>query len=149
MFVPNWNFFAPQPAASDYRIVYLDSNSDKPGDGKWAAVESGNGHTIWSSLFNRDQRWDKACFDICQELLSLAKKSEDAISIQRQSCYQLIITYLLERAPHTPGTTHVQFLVVEDPGYENDTATPSIVFTSAVHLYCGTNTDLTAVEAAL
>lgn len=67
--IPNWRFFAPNPAVEDVRVLYRFANKDKSEHTSWMECETISPRK-WSQVFwFPRRRFEKAVFDVHQALI--------------------------------------------------------------------------------
>lgn len=72
-YVPQWNFFAPNPGVHDYHILYRDITDDGF-VGVWNEMDSFDETAAWKTgVWNPDKRLNKATIDLVQLLLQESK----------------------------------------------------------------------------
>lgn len=116
--VPNWRFFAPEPAVHDYRVLHRVLYDDgTPSD--WQDTHEIAARTWRNCFWFPERRRDKALIDICNELLTHVQQlAPDALP--GTVAYRLLRGFV-ERAVRSQEQTPVegfQFLVVRDCGHD-------------------------------
>lgn len=133
LFLPSWTFFAPQPAATDYRILTRDWTTLEGPPGPWHVLDTVAPRPWYAFLVNRRQRFEKAVFDMGQELRIQGSDDRNRGSEQELSSYQMFAQYILSAVSREPEAMYTQFMVVQDPGHSTETVEPTVVFISAIH----------------
>jgi hypothetical protein len=65
-FVPEWKFFAPNPAQGDYLLLYRDELADGTVT-PWTEVRLAQARRWWNVIWNPGKRANKALFDAVVE----------------------------------------------------------------------------------
>lgn len=121
--LPEWRFFAPEPATHDYdvfcRFRGTDTGPTHPFVVPFPARRGAN------VALNPHSRSRKATRDAIEELLQAAQAGRANLR-NRSSGYVALLRETAQLAPHGPDLSHVQFgiLVVEG------TQSPRLVFVS-------------------
>jgi hypothetical protein len=68
MFIPNWRFFAPNPAQHDFQVVHRVLTADGT-QTPWQQTTRNPPRSWQRTIWAPDRRREKAIFDICSELL--------------------------------------------------------------------------------
>ncbi len=115
--LPNWRFFAPEPAMADYHILHrvLDADDDvSPWIETHVIAPRKLSHVLWFP----DRRVDKGVFDATSELLGLLPHGE--ATVLASPAYQLMVGFVrarIDREPHPP-LSGFQFLIARAGGYD-------------------------------
>lgn len=131
MFLPNWRFFAPNPAVHDYRLAHRilwddDSSSE------WLDTKDIPYRAWYNSVWFPSRRRDKAITDMSN---SLIERMDDPVkAVERSIAYQalsnlvrgVVRSGLEAGGPQPQG---YQFAVGRDSGYD-DSEAPTVFFTS-------------------
>jgi hypothetical protein len=126
--IPNWRFFAPEPAVHDYRVLHrvLDADGQQSPWTETNVIEERH----WSQAFwYPNRRQQKAVSDVCSEMASLLNQMGD--SIVHSVGYRLLrdhVNRLVTSAPGRPPQGF-QFLIVSDAGYD-ESEEPRYVYAS-------------------
>lgn len=126
--IPNWRFFAPEPAIHDYRVLHRSLGTDGV-QSPWTEATSLNPRRLSQIAYFPDRRRDKAVSDICNELLGYLNTHED---LRELPAYRLMRDFVMTSlAAQTTGVlAGFQFLVVRAAGYD-DADEPEYLFASA------------------
>ncbi len=127
--IPNWRFFAPEPAVHDFHLLYRIRDLDGR-VGEWAdafSVEERRWrHAIWFPA----RRREKAVFDVCIDLMGLGARPLE----QRASApSHRLVAAAIRRMLRTRGVRDVaefQFMLVLYTGYDEN-GVPDYRFVSA------------------
>ncbi|GAB3108902.1 hypothetical protein GCM10027160_07420 [Streptomyces calidiresistens] len=136
-FLPNWRFFAPNPAQHDYHFFYRTLNTAGETSG-WRPVEVIAGRRLHQILWFPGRRPEKAIFDIGTELLITLDKGFDALT--RLPAYRMLVGFLRdeiargeERGSRDGNPEHAvkgfQFTLARAAGYD-DSEEPEVIFVS-------------------
>jgi hypothetical protein len=132
--IPNWSFFAPNPVAFDYHLLYRDELWDLTLT-DWTEVSIVKERPWWCFLWNPKRRRKKALFDSCSMLLRLSttlrkQGNMNPVALHRSVPYLMLLNYIshLEHLP-ARGT---QFLVIRTFGPTSEPK-PALVFMSQFH----------------
>ena len=121
MLIPNWRFFAPEPARHDFQVLHRVLTADGQ-QTQWRltsriAPRSWR-HVVWFP----DRRRDKALFDIFLELLMV--KEEGGHDVSRIAAYRLLRDFVEHavRDEHDGGALPqgFQFVVAQDAGHDEE-----------------------------
>lgn len=125
--LPNWRFFAPEPAVHDFRLLHRIRREDGT-VGEWTETVQIARRHVGQSIWFPDRRRDKAINDLCNEIISLLAAQQTQIS--RFPCYRLLREHLeLVIRRDSPEAVGFQWLVARTAGYD-ETEEPSYLFAS-------------------
>ncbi|WP_174856197.1 hypothetical protein [Streptomyces otsuchiensis] len=126
--LPNWRFFAPNPAQHDYHFLYRTLNeSGETSD--WQPLEVIVGRKPHQVLWFPGRRPEKAVFDIGSDLLpSLDKGFEVLVHLPS---YRMLVAYFRAeiRASGNQDVKGFQFTLARAAGYD-ESEEPEIIFVS-------------------
>jgi len=128
LLIPNWRFFAPEPATHDYHVLYrVLSNSGA--QSQWMAASDISLRNWLQTVWFPRRRQDKAMFDICNELALVMGRRD--INLVTTPGYKLLRDFVERRigGEQGPLPQGFQFLVAQYSGYD-DTTEPRYVFVS-------------------
>ena len=127
--VPNWRFFAPNPASHDFRVAYRCLYADGT-HGSWqAASNASDQRRLVHSVWNPQRRESKALSDISSSIVKLLSSQRHLVEASIE--YQLLTTWVKRvgvRGSEKP-IEGVQFALARDPGFDDD-ADASFLFIS-------------------
>jgi hypothetical protein len=87
MLIPNWRFFAPEPAQHDFQVVHRVLTADGE-QTPWRQTTS-NAPRAWQHMiWFPDRRREKAVFDVCTELV-IAKGGSNR-DVSQTAAYRLL-----------------------------------------------------------
>lgn len=129
--IPNWKFFAPNPAVHDFHYVYrvLDHAGETS---EWAEIEMIEPRKLRQAFWFATRRPEKAVFDLCTAILQQTARSGVA-GIRTNSSYRVLAGFIrrMIRDTHSrPSEVKgFQFGVVRAAGHDT-TETPETLFVS-------------------
>ncbi|WP_128380537.1 DUF5819 family protein [Streptomyces cavernae] len=117
--LPNWRFFAPNPAVYDYHFLYRTVDSDGTAS-TWTDISGIEDrkptHLVWFPT----RRADKSVFDACQEILQLLDQGFGAAA--RTPGYRLVTARVRDRiaarGEETGEARGFQFALASGTGYD-------------------------------
>ncbi len=119
--LPNWRFFAPEPAQHDYHVMHrvLDADGSQSPWVETTAIAPRR----WSHvLFFADRRREKALFDVAGELLTLM--ADPRIELPRTVPYELLRNAVERRVRGdlhgAPAPRGFQFLLARHSGHDEE-----------------------------
>lgn len=128
--LPNWRFFAPEPAVHDFRILHRHLGADGSVS-PWRETTTLHRRTARQMLWFPDRRRDKAISDICNEIVTQLGATE--VDVTRLAAYRLLrdlVAAVLAAEPQPGGPpAGFQFLVARDAGYD-ESVEPEYLFAS-------------------
>lgn len=126
--LPNWRFFAPNPATHDFHLLYR-TLSVTGESSRWKAVDIISGRKAHQIVWFPKRRPEKACFDVCGELLTVMDKGFPFM--MRSPAYRVLTGYLRRRIQEDGNgdARGFQFTLVRAGGYET-AEEPETIFVS-------------------
>lgn len=128
--IPNWRFFAPEPAVHDFHVLYR--TQDQTGDiGPWSEAFSVEERRLRHAVWFPGRRKEKAVFDVAIDLMSLLAADEQ--TRQQTPSYQLVSSAIrrsIRQNPEAAGAEYFQFMIVLYSGYD-ETGDPQYRFVSS------------------
>jgi len=126
--VPEWKFFAPNPAQGEYHLLFRDQLEDGSVT-PWTEVTFPRNRRWWNVAWNPDKRANKALFDAIVGLASEVISSSEGLVASIP--YLTLLSYVsgLSRFS-TP--TYTQFMVLHDFSSFMHRE-PALVFSSELH----------------
>jgi hypothetical protein len=132
--IPNWRFFAPEPAVHDFRILHRHMDADGTVS-PWRETTTLHRRTAGQMVWFPDRRRDKAISDICNEVITQLNSTD--IDVTRLPAYRLLRDLvglmLAAEAPADPdagpASVGFQFLVARNGGYD-ESIEPEYLFAS-------------------
>lgn len=129
-FIPQWNFFAPNPGTHDYHLLYRDRLAGG-GMGPWREVaELAAGRKVIDAVWHPSARRLKGLMDVVAILTLHAAKSAAAPDLVKLSTGYLVILNYVSSVPRSQLSVATQFLVMQS----SRTDPPEVLFTSGVHV---------------
>ncbi|MGW1951555.1 hypothetical protein ACWCPI_02130 [Streptomyces sp. NPDC001920] len=126
--LPNWRFFAPNPATYDYHFFYRTQDTSGT-TSEWRTVDVIEGRRMHQIFWFPGRRPEKAVFDICSELLGPMNAGIDAMT--ETTGYAVLVAHLRERirAENAPGSVQgFQFGLARAAGFAE--TEPETIFVS-------------------
>ncbi|MDT0382615.1 hypothetical protein RM572_28070 [Streptomyces sp. DSM 42041] len=126
--LPNWRFFAPTPAMHDYHLLYRTLGQDGESS-RWKAVDIITGRKPHQIVWFPTRRPEKACFDVCGEILQLIDKGFPVVT--QTPAYRVLAAYLRRRIRQDGAgdARGFQFTLVRASGYDTSEK-PETIFVS-------------------
>ncbi|GAA2077646.1 hypothetical protein GCM10009801_33880 [Streptomyces albiaxialis] len=131
--IPDWRFFAPNPAQQDYRLFHRSLDADG-NETAWREAMPMAPRRWTQALWFPSRRQDKGFFDLMSQTVTLM--NEPRAKVADTVPYRLLAGHVEHelraerRHSGRPLPRGFQFLVAQDGGYD-DEETPSYLFTSA------------------
>ncbi|MCS0600552.1 hypothetical protein NX794_04795 [Streptomyces sp. LP11] len=117
--VPNWKFFAPNPAVHDFHYTYRTLDLDGE-TSEWREIEMIASRKLYQAFWFASRRPEKAVFDICTAILQEAQKG-GIRQAQTLSSYHLLVEFIRRTVREKQGEEAVkgfQFAVVRAAGHD-------------------------------
>ncbi|MFP8963445.1 hypothetical protein ACLIYP_23260 [Streptomyces nanhaiensis] len=126
--VPNWKFFAPNPATHDYHYLYrtLDENRETSA---WIELELIQNRKMSQAFWFSSRRTEKAVFDICSAILKNISKGEDPTGSPPFRVLAEFIRKQIRDSPNVSDVRGFQFAVVRAAGHD-DSEEPEVLYVS-------------------
>lgn len=128
--LPNWKFFAPNPATHDYHYLYRTLDNEGV-TSKWQDMDLIADRRMYQAFWFASRRSEKAVFDVCSEILQRMDKGFDAI--RTTASYRLLVEFIRrdirERAENIDNIGGFQISMVRAGGHDHDEE-PEILFVS-------------------
>ncbi len=127
--VPNWRFFAPEPAQHDYHVLHRVLRADDT-PSPWAETTTISPRSWGHAVFFPDRRREKALFDLASELTALMM--DPRIDVRRTVPFELLrdAVELKVRAEEAdPLPRGFQFLLARHTGHDEEPE-PDYLFAS-------------------
>ncbi|WP_329339006.1 hypothetical protein OG866_28420 [Streptomyces sp. NBC_00663] len=118
LLIPNWRFFAPQPARHDFHLLYR-TVSRTGEESEWQAasqiIKRAWAHVAWFP----GRRQEKAVFDICSEIVALVGARSP--KVVEAPGYRLLRNFVRRRLDEegVRDISGFQFLVVRYSGHDH------------------------------
>ena len=128
--LPNWKFFAPNPATHDYHYLYrtLDVEGNTS---RWRDIELIADRKMHQAIWFASRRSEKAVFDVCSEILQRMDKGFDAI--KSTASYRLLVEFIRreirESSSDVSSIKGFQISMVRASGHDHEEE-PEFLFVS-------------------
>lgn len=128
-FIPNWKFFAPNPATHDFHYLYrtLDENRETS---EWVELELIKDRRMSQAFWFASRRREKAVFDICSAILKGIGKGEDPTPTAPFRVLAAFFSKLILDAPNASHVRGYQFAIVRASGHDEGEE-PEVLYVSA------------------
>ncbi|MER8071650.1 hypothetical protein ABTZ59_25465 [Streptomyces sp. NPDC094034] len=116
--IPNWRFFAPNPAVHDSNLLYRTLSSDDD-TSPWTEISLAPDRTVRHMIWFPDRRAGKAIFDAGDEILRYINRGFSVA--QRLPSYRLLENYLRREIRESEGGHAIkgfQFAFARTAGYD-------------------------------
>lgn len=91
--IPNWRFFAPNPAVEDVHVLYRFASQDFSRHSEWKECHTISPRRLWQAFWFPKRRFEKGVFDAHQSImlgLSALGRSETEDAIQRKAIADVV-----------------------------------------------------------
>ncbi|MGW3651214.1 hypothetical protein [Streptomyces sp. NPDC000878] len=130
LLIPNWKFFAPEPAQHDFHVLHRVLTADGS-QTSWAETTRIAPRAWAQVLWFPHRRREKALFDVCAELIMLMNKP--GLDVTRFPVYRLLRDFVALAVRETYDGQEpprgFQFLIARHTGHDQ-THEPDYVFLS-------------------
>jgi hypothetical protein len=127
--VPWWSLFAPNPVASDFRLMFRDRLRDGSLT-EWRNVDC-DARRVIPLLWKTRTRRHKATFDFCSRLTQIRNRRGEVAAVASVPYMALLnLTVSISRPLEAVET---QFAIAEIEGYHLATPVARVVFVSRLH----------------
>lgn len=126
--VPNWKFFAPNPATHDYHYLYRtldESHETSP----WIELDLIQNRRMIQAFWFSSRRTEKAVFDICTAIIKNIAKGSDPTGTPPFRVLSEFIRRQIREAPNVADVRGFQFAVVRAAGHD-DSEDPEVLYVS-------------------
>jgi hypothetical protein len=118
--VPNWRFFAPEPAQHDFHVLHRVLTADGE-QTPWTATSSiarrSDFHTVWFP----GRRREKAVFDVCSVILQHVEEGAAATDRPAYHLLREFVEVAVRREYRgQPSPQGFQFLIARHTGYDEE-----------------------------
>ncbi|MGA5318238.1 hypothetical protein ACPCTK_29630 [Streptomyces pseudogriseolus] len=126
--VPNWKFFAPNPATHDYHYLYrtLDENRTTS---PWIELDLIQTRKMSQAFWFSSRRTEKAVFDICTAIIKNIAKGSDPTGTPPFRVLSEFIRRQIRDAPNVTDVRGFQFAVVRAAGHD-ESEDPEVLYVS-------------------
>ena len=117
LLVPNWRFFAPEPAKHDFHLLHRVLTADER-QTQWQETTPISPRRSVHAVFFPARRREKAMFDICNELIMLM--AIPRLDLARTVPFELLRNHveLRVREQHATTPQGFQFLIARHTGHD-------------------------------
>ncbi|HEV7826885.1 MAG TPA: hypothetical protein VGD11_10455 [Mycobacteriales bacterium] len=121
LLIPNWRFFAPEPAQHDFHVLHRVLTAEGT-ETPWAQTSHIAPRTWVQTVWFPGRRREKAVFDVCNELLGLVRLRD--VDVTTVPCFAMLREFVAAavRAEHAGGRPPqgFQFLVARHTGHDEE-----------------------------
>ncbi|MFF3258414.1 hypothetical protein ACFYWO_04460 [Streptomyces sp. NPDC002932] len=117
--IPNWRFFAPNPAVEDQHFLYRLANEDKSEHTEWRQAYSISPRRMIHTFWFPGRRFEKAVFDVTSALSYNPGAMTPRDEASRKATRRLVNDFVRHRIAPETGFPYFQVLVVRYPGYDH------------------------------
>ncbi|MGW6598002.1 hypothetical protein [Streptomyces sp. NPDC055036] len=117
--IPNWRFFAPDPAVEDQHFLYRLANEDKSKHTEWRMVNQIARRKAVHAFWFPGRRVEKAIFDVASTLLSNPNAMTPFTVEAKKSAHTLISRFVKTRIEPEDGYPLFQVMLVRYAGYDH------------------------------
>ncbi|WP_284756239.1 hypothetical protein [Arthrobacter sp. efr-133-R2A-120] len=127
--IPNWRFFAPDPAGHDYHLFYRLVDQEGTAT-SWHLLEIVAARNPFQTLWFPGRRDEKAAFDLASDLLPIITGPMPDVATTAPA-FRLMAASMRSRlsADHPPRYPGFQFSLVRDSGFDQESE-PEVLFAS-------------------
>ncbi|MFE9190988.1 hypothetical protein ACFYL6_15370 [Micromonospora sp. NPDC007208] len=119
IFIPNWRFFAPEPAVEDQHFLYRLATADKSSHTEWRSVYEVAPRRAIHGIWFPGRRIEKSIFDVAATLTSNTNTNNPMTERARESAYRLIVDFVRNRVQPEPDHPLMQLMLVRYAGYDH------------------------------
>jgi len=115
--LPNWRFFAPEPAQNDLHLLHRTLSLDGE-ESDWEETHQTTRRRPTHFIWFPDRRTDKGLFDAVADLMAVAPRGED--HLLASPAYRTISAFVrrrIRKATHHPIAGY-QFMLATSTGYD-------------------------------
>lgn len=117
--IPNWRFFAPNPAVEDQHFLYRLADAERQEHTEWRTVYDIEprrwGHALWFP----GRRHEKAIFDVASTLMQNRAAAVPTQVAAREAAVRLVNDFVRTRVEPQEGFPLFQVLLVRYAGYDH------------------------------
>lgn len=118
--LPDWRFFAPNPAVEDRHFVYRLASEDRKRHTEWRAVSQIENRRLTQAFWFPGRRMEKALVDVAG-LLVLDRKAKSRAGIEAKKSFETLVKRFVQaRVEPDPEYPLYQFMLVRYAGYDHD-----------------------------
>lgn len=115
--LPNWRFFAPEPAQSDFHVLHRTLSSDGT-ESEWEETHQTTPRKLSHFIWFPDRRTDKGIFDAIADLMAAVPQGED--QVLRSPAYRTIAAFVRRRINDSAAQPidGYQFMLATSTGFD-------------------------------
>lgn len=122
LFIPNWRFFAPEPAVDDTYLVYRLHNFETNDYTDWYSANQSQKRHLLQTFWFPGRREEKAVFDVTAGFLSNVNAGVSPSETRRLSAFKLLTNYVRREISQKStskieGFSQFQWMIVRFSGY--------------------------------
>lgn len=123
LLIPNWRFFAPEPAVDDTHLLYRFHSPETGEYSQWYSANQAQQRKLVHAFWFPGRREEKAVFDVTAGLLSNVNSGISASETRQLSAFSLLSNYVRRAADRdhplaeSPEFSQVQWLIARFSGY--------------------------------
>lgn len=117
--IPNWRFFAPNPAVEDQHFLYRLATEDKTDHTLWREAYTIQPRKLVHAVWFPGRRIEKAVFDVAATLTNDGGTNSPRQREARESAQKLICEFIRRRLTPEPGYPLFQVMLVRYSGYDH------------------------------
>ncbi|GAA3647311.1 hypothetical protein L7D48_23425 [Streptomyces sp. S1A] len=117
--IPNWRFFAPNPAVEDQHFLYRLASEDRSEHTEWREVYSITPRKMAHAFWFPGRRMEKAVFDVASTLVHNPGAMTPLHQEAKKAAYRLVGDFVRRRIKPEPGYPLFQVMLVRYSGYDH------------------------------
>ncbi|PXA76675.1 MULTISPECIES: DUF5819 family protein [Auritidibacter] len=131
LMVPDWRFFAPNPACHEIRLVYRSQlpNGDVT---NWQELTYSQKRRFTHLIWAPHRRLEKGLFDATDELVRTHESTQDFQRVKLSTAYLTLLNTVTHKGEHPQDSVRTQFMLMRATSYEPRVA-PEPVLVSDFH----------------
>jgi hypothetical protein len=126
--IPNWKFFAPNPATHDYHYLYRTLDEDRR-TSDWVELDLIEHRKMSQAFWFASRRSEKAVFDICTAIIKSIAKGEDPTDSPGFRVLAEFVRRQIRDSPQVSQVRGFQFAVVRAAGHD-ESEDPEVLYVS-------------------
>lgn len=127
--VPNWKFFAPNPATHDYHYLYRTLDVRRK-TSPWVELDLIQNRRMTQAFWFSSRRQEKAVFDICTAVIKSIAKGDSPVDTPPFRVLSEFVRNRIRDASAAGEVRGFQFAVVRAAGHD-DSEDPEVLYVSA------------------
>lgn len=117
LLVPDWRFFAPNPAAHEFRLLYR-SQLAKGEITEWQELSYSQKRKTVHLLWAPHRRMEKGLFDATDELMRTHESTQNFQSVKLSTAYMTLLNTVTHKGNHPSNAVRTQFMLMRTASYE-------------------------------